>query len=158
MEEIKGDVQRVVKRRKDSGFTLIELMIVIAVIGILAVVLLPKMTNVKATANSAGVITNAKSIEAYVVANIDKWNRQGDSNKVATEIKDNFTLGDDKLTNPYTQDVGIAIAGSVAQGVVKITLGNGDTLTDGSSLSGGIKIIGYGKGDTDKVYEQTIKP
>ncbi|HVJ50701.1 type II secretion system protein, partial [Desulfitobacterium sp.] len=32
-----------VKRRKDSGFTLIELMIVIAVIGILAVVLVPKV-------------------------------------------------------------------------------------------------------------------
>ena len=40
------------KNRK--GFTLIELMMVIAVIGILAVVLIPKISGVKDSANLAG--------------------------------------------------------------------------------------------------------
>ncbi|AHF07436.1 hypothetical protein DESME_10660 [Desulfitobacterium metallireducens DSM 15288] len=57
-----------VKRRKDSGFTLIELMIVIAVIGILAVVLVPKFGSVKTDAKLAGVQTNFRSVTTAISA------------------------------------------------------------------------------------------
>ena len=82
------------KRKKDGGFTLIELMIVIAVIGILAVVMVPKMSGVKDSAKSTGVITNAKSIEAYVVANIDRWDTKNTPAEVEALINAQFTTDD----------------------------------------------------------------
>lgn len=142
------------KRKKDGGFTLIELMIVIAVIGILAVVMVPKMSNVKDSAKATGVITNAKSIEAYVVANIDRWNKQGtDSSTLTTLIDKQFkTGGPDELTNPLggTAAIDVGTGTSPAAGIVTVTIS--------ASLSNGITITGYDRSATDKVYTSTIKP
>lgn len=90
------------KRKKDGGFTLIELMIVISVIGILAVVLVPKMSGVKTSAKVTGVQTNVKSVQAYVTANISNW---ANSSKTEVQIKDllleNFS-GDNAIKNPLS--------------------------------------------------------
>ena len=99
-----------IKRRKDGGFTLIELMIVIAVIGILAIVLVPKMAGIKTGAKNVGVVTNVKSVQAYATANIDKWitGKKSESD-VEKEIyaqyngKVNDTTDDDNaLQNPFS--------------------------------------------------------
>jgi type IV pilus assembly protein PilA len=154
-------MERLKNRRKDGGFTLIELMIVIAVIGILAIVLVPKMSNVKDSAKAAGVTTNAKSIEMFVVANIDKWSQNADPDGTAmTAIKAQFgSTGEDVLKNPFTGEVGelasskgafsVAADPTEAKGVVAVTVPD--------NLVGGITISGYGSGDTDKIYEQTVK-
>jgi prepilin-type N-terminal cleavage/methylation domain-containing protein len=56
-------------RNKDSGFTLIELMVVIAVIGILATVILASLNNARAKARDARRITDLaeinKALELY---------------------------------------------------------------------------------------------
>lgn len=89
------------RRNKEGGFTLIELMIVIAVIGILAVVLIPRLGGVKDSAKYAGVTTNAKSVEAFVVANIDRWEK----NKVGEEtIKTAITTSNPELANPFDEE------------------------------------------------------
>lgn len=50
--------------KTNKGFTLIEIMIVIAIIGILALVLVPKIGAMKDQAKLAGVDTNMRVVEA----------------------------------------------------------------------------------------------
>lgn len=91
------------QRKREDGFTLIELMIVIAVIGILAVVMVPKFGGVKDSAKTTGVITNVRSVESYVNANIDKWVNKGtEDHKIAAEIAAAFAPVDNAVKNPYS--------------------------------------------------------
>ncbi|BAE84202.1 hypothetical protein AT727_10435 [Desulfitobacterium hafniense] len=140
------------KRRKDGGFTLIELMIVIAVIGILAVVLVPKMAGVKDSAKYAGVTTNVKSVEAYVVANIDRWVKtQKTVSEVNGLISGQFS-GNNALANPFG-GTALAISGSANEGIVLVTVTRG---TDDTT----VEIVGYGidiDPGTDTSYEEVLK-
>ncbi len=88
-----------IKRRKDQGFTLIELMIVIAVIGILAIVLVPKVGTIKTQAKGAGIDTNVRMVQGYLQSKISKWAEQGVSqNTVASDVYNAFNKvdGDEK--------------------------------------------------------------
>lgn len=49
-------------KKKKKGFTLIELIIVIAIIGILAIIAIPRFLNIKTDANIKADIANAKAI------------------------------------------------------------------------------------------------
>ena len=53
------------------GFTLIELMIVIGIIGILAVVVVPKAMSSKDDAKAVGIDTNMRTIEGIITSVID---------------------------------------------------------------------------------------
>jgi type IV pilus assembly protein PilA len=91
--------------KKKKGFTLIELMIVLAIIAILAVVLVPKASIFKSQAKNAGVMTNVNTIRAYLES------KTGDNFTVtstATTLTDfaNATSlsfnGEDVITNPFS--------------------------------------------------------
>ncbi len=101
------------KRKKDSGFTLIELMIVIAVIGILAVVLVPKVGTVKTQAKAAGVDTNMRAVQGYVQSKINGWANEG---KTITEVNADIiaTFTTEKIPNPYTSTLVVADDGAAA--------------------------------------------
>lgn len=62
-------VKRMAKNKK--GFTLVELMIVIAIIGILAVVLIPQAAKMRENAKLAGVDANLRMVQAQIEAVID---------------------------------------------------------------------------------------
>lgn len=85
---------------KKKGFTLIELMIVLAIIAILAVVLIPKSNIFKSNARASGVITNVNTVQAYLETKTgDKFLSAGDLQK---KMSDNFAAGsEDSIKNPY---------------------------------------------------------
>lgn len=103
-----------IKRKKDGGFTLIELMIVIAVIGILAVVLAPKFGEVRDDAKTAGLETNLHSVQLYIETNIEKWKSDAlfdAENEVAAYLVTNLVTTEN-MANPYG-NTGVVLAGPV---------------------------------------------
>lgn len=136
------------RRNKDDGFTLVELMIVIAVIGILAVVLVPRLGGVRDSAKEAGVITNAKSVEAYAIANFDRW-IANNNNNVENTISNYFKLetnNNNALSNPFkTEEGGIG----ESEGQVKVEV------DDSGKNTMVITITGHGKGGKE-IYKSII--
>jgi type IV pilus assembly protein PilA len=95
--------------KNKKGFTIIEIMVVIALIGILAAVLVPKFGGVKDTAKGVGMITNVKMVEAYVASQIDNWTTGNALHATNDDLKDAidefFTAN--PLEDPYTGDAGV---------------------------------------------------
>ncbi|MGI1658002.1 MAG: type II secretion system protein [Desulfitobacterium sp.] len=153
------------KRKKDGGFTLIELMIVIAVIGILAVVLVPKMSGAKDSAKDNGVITNAKSVEVFVIANIDKWERKPLSEtdmKSAIENRYKIDGAPDRIKNPYDNtDTAISVGTNTISNTGNTTVAGQVyvkyTLTTGVvDYKAGIIVYGINNSG-DVIYENMVK-
>ena len=97
---------RVSRRLKDRrGFTLIELMMVVAVIIILAAVLIPRIGAARKEAKYTGVLQNLNTVHGVVEAMIDKGKYQSAQNAVSnlqTDLVSKLTGLDPKLFNPYS--------------------------------------------------------
>jgi len=137
----KGDIKMVERIKNKNGFTIIEIMVVIALIGILAAVLVPKFGGIKDTAKNAGMLTNAKMVEAYVASEIDNWTTTTALHDTNDDMKDAidayFTAN--LLKNPYIgteAETNVVVEGDASQtysegdnvGVVYVTIDNTDTL------------------------------
>lgn len=62
--------------RSNKGFTLVELVVVIAVIGILAGIAIPMYTDATATARGAAIIADMRTIEAAQIMYLAKHGQQ----------------------------------------------------------------------------------
>lgn len=130
-------MNEIIKRKKDEGFTLIELMIVIAVIGILAIVLVPKVGTIKTQAKSAGIDTNVRMVQGYVQSRITYWNDHASANTViARDIANAFKSGTETMKNPLSTNSNLGVD-------VKDTFNGGIAETDDA-----LQIVGVGSHTT----------
>lgn len=60
-------IQAIRKRMNQKGFTLVELMVVIAILGVLAAIAIPKFSESTAAANTAKIQADLRTIESAVL-------------------------------------------------------------------------------------------
>ncbi|KZL93383.1 prepilin-type N-terminal cleavage/methylation domain-containing protein [Clostridium magnum] len=93
---------------KRKGFTLIELMIVIAIIAILAVVLIPKSQLFKNQSKNAGVTTNVNTVRGYLETKVsingsaNSYLSGSELNSAMTTAFISNTDNSQKLINPIS--------------------------------------------------------
>jgi type IV pilus assembly protein PilA len=124
-----GDVKMInVQRAKQQGFTLIELMIVVAIIGILAAVALPAYQDYTARAKGSEVILAASSARTCVTEVAQT------SSAFATDV---LICDDGFVATQYATDLDVDASGNI---VVKGTINAADDfiVTLKPTISGGV--------------------
>jgi type IV pilus assembly protein PilA len=115
-----------------KGFTLIELMIVLAIIAILAVVLVPKAGQMKDNARNAGVTTNVNAVRGILESKVVDTAYLGQAATTRTLLFNTFK-GDNALANPFNAngitvatkiDVNRTLSASVDDSIVVYNFGN----------------------------------
>jgi len=104
------------KKLNKKGFTLIELVVVIAILGILALVAIPRFTGMRADANESAVISNLRNIQT------------------AAEVY--ASSSNQKITDVNSTDDGVGIL--AALGVAAMPVGPGITsyvVTGGEAIA-----------------------
>lgn len=108
---------KMIKRQAQAGFTLIELMIVVAIIGILAAVAIPAYSDYTAKAKIANAITAVDAVKTSVALCIQE----------AGGVKTDCDAGSNGITSTanFKETKEVKSLDSVTDGKITITLGSG---------------------------------
>jgi len=102
--------------KKQQGFSLIELLIVVAIIAIIAAIAIPNLMTARQTANESGAVANLRTIGSAVVAyTAVNSEAPADLGTTATNMKEylDVRLSSNRAFNGYTYSVG-GLSGVVA--------------------------------------------
>jgi len=130
-----------------SGFTLVEILIVVVILGILAAIVVPQFTNAANDARDANVATQVTTIESQ----LDLWAARNngtypDLTSIGETFEDLVDEGyfKDEPTNPYTGSSSVVANSTFDDDDVGVTFYHSPGSTDGwvyDSSSGNIAAI-----------------
>ena len=121
------------KKRMKKGFTLVEIMIVVAIIAILAAVAIPNFLKYRADARSQACVSNMKQLQTAA----ESWRTTGNHATDVSNIADLVSTASDAYIRKEATDFvcpevegGAYVIGTADGGAITVTCPNAGTHTD----------------------------